>query len=196
MVRVVARASRPGGPLLEAVPVGSGAGQGVRSGAVDRRLAGPVPATDPRAVSAPARPRRRRRVDHGPVDACAGDDHRRVARESLEWLDTTLAADKPARPRVRICITGDGWVDLHDWPPSTSPRVLHLRPGGLLAARGRPVGTCPSTFTYDPATPTPVVGGPLLSAKGGYRDDSRLAGRADVLSFTGDVLTSDLYVTD
>jgi len=118
----------------------------------------------------------------------------RAARESLEWLDATLAADKPARPRVRICITGDRWVDLPDWPPSTSPQVLHLSPGGVLADSAPPEGAHPWRFTYDPASPTPAVGGPLLFAKGGYRDDSRLAGRADVLSFTGDVLTSDLYV--
>jgi putative CocE/NonD family hydrolase len=33
-----------------------------------------------------------------------------------------------------------------------------------------------------------------LFGKAGYRDDSRLARREDVLSFSGDVLASDLYV--
>ncbi|WP_152315256.1 CocE/NonD family hydrolase, partial [Mycobacterium tuberculosis] len=42
--------------------------------------------------------------------------------------------------------------------------------------------------------PTPTTGGPLLSSNGGYRDDSRLATRADVLCFTGAPLTHDLCV--
>lgn len=52
----------------------------------------------------------------------------------------------------------------------------------------------PATFRYHPADPTPTTGGPLLSSNGGYRDDSRLATRADVLCFTGAPLTHDLCV--
>ena len=41
----------------------------------------------------------------------------------------------------------------------------------------------------------PTVGGPQLFApQGGYRQDNRLPERADVLSFSGDVLADDLYV--
>src|SRR5262249_62435867 len=120
----------------------------------------------------------------------------RAARESLGWLDRNLAGATNAPPRhpVRICITGDRWVELADWPPSTSPSVLHLQPGGTLADSTPPRQAGPSTFTYDPANPTPIVGGPLPFPEGGYRDDSRLARNADVLSFTGDVLGSDLYL--
>ena len=39
-----------------------------------------------------------------------------------------------------------------------------------------------SSFTYHPADPTPTIGGRLLSAEGGYREDSALATRADVLN--------------
>jgi putative CocE/NonD family hydrolase len=52
----------------------------------------------------------------------------------------------------------------------------------------------PVSFRYDPADPTPTTGGPLLSPSGGYRDDSRLAARDDVLAFTSAALTHDLYV--
>ncbi|BCI89579.1 hypothetical protein NIIDMKKI_47850 [Mycobacterium kansasii] len=41
--------------------------------------------------------------------------------------------------------------------------------------------------------PDPITGGPLLS-KGGYRNDSRLARRNDVLCLTGASLTRDLYI--
>jgi putative CocE/NonD family hydrolase len=52
----------------------------------------------------------------------------------------------------------------------------------------------PASFRYDPADPTPTTGGPLLTPNGGYRDDSRLASRDDVLAFTSATLTHDLYV--
>lgn len=119
-----------------------------------------------------------------------------VARESLDWLDRHLAGatDKPARLPVHIRITGDDWVELPAWPPPTSAQLLHLAPGGVLASNEPPGDAPPSNFTYDPANPTPIVGGPLLAPEGGYRDDSRLARRADVLSFTGHVLPADMYV--
>jgi putative CocE/NonD family hydrolase len=39
-----------------------------------------------------------------------------------------------------------------------------------------------------------VPGGPFLSAAGGYQDDSALAERPDVLTFTSRPLTADLFV--
>src|SRR5262249_11011126 len=120
----------------------------------------------------------------------------RAARESLEWLERNLAGGKDNRTRnpVRIRITGDRWVELPAGPPPTSPQVLHLQPGGRLADSAPRDDARPSTFTYDPANPTPIVGGPLLAPEGGYRDDTRLTRRPDVLSFTGAPLRSDLYV--
>lgn len=117
-----------------------------------------------------------------------------VTRESLDWLDTHLAgADGPSRPStVRIWLSGGGWRDLADWPPTASERALFLQPGSRLAATSPSAGAL--TFRYDPADPTPTIGGRLLSADGGYRDDSRLYRRDDVLSFTGDVLINDLQV--
>ncbi len=87
---------------------------------------------------------------------------------------------------VRVCVTGvDEWRDLPEWPPPTTERVLHPQPGGGLAAAAAPLTAAPATFTYDPADPTPTVGGRLLAINGGYRDDTALARRADVLAFTG-----------
>jgi uncharacterized protein len=120
------------------------------------------------------------------------------ARESLDWLDTHLGdASTLRRPsRVRVEITGQGWRNLSDWPPTTTEHALYLRPGRYLdeVAPTDLAGAVPATFRYDPADPTPTTGGPLLSRYGGYRDDSRLALRDDVLAFTSATLTHDLCV--
>jgi putative CocE/NonD family hydrolase len=119
----------------------------------------------------------------------------RAARESLEWLDRHLAGEQDsARNPVRVWISGD-WVELADWPPPTSQRVLHLAPGGALTEDLPPDSGGASSFTYDPAQPTSTIGGPLLLApKSGYQDDTAMAERHDVLSFTSNPLPSTLYV--
>ena len=118
-----------------------------------------------------------------------------VIRESLHWLDTHMAGiATPARSPVRVHINGHGWIDLADWPPTMPEQVLYLQPAGRLADTEPDATAPPSVFTYNPADPTPTVGGRLLSPEGGYRNDTRLAQRADVLSFTGDPLPADLYV--
>jgi uncharacterized protein len=118
-----------------------------------------------------------------------------VIRETLNWLDTHLAhkSVNTRRNPVRIDIHGDGWVELPDWPPTTDTVDLYLLAGGQLGPA--PTGGIPvtSSFTYRPDEPTPTIGGRLLSTKGGYRDDSALAARADVLAFTGDPLPADVY---
>ncbi len=106
------------------------------------------------------------------------------ARESLDWLDTHLggapAAQRPST--VRVFVTRQGWRNLPDWPPATTERALYLQPGGRLGETAPTTsGLAPASFRYHPADPTPTTGGPLLSPDGGYRDDSRLALRDDVL---------------
>jgi hypothetical protein len=55
--------------------------------------------------------------------------------------------------------------------------------------------TEPLRFVFNPADPTPTIGGRLLLAvAAGYRDDGALAERADVLSFTGPELCADLEI--
>jgi hypothetical protein len=120
-----------------------------------------------------------------------------VTRESLDWLAEHLAGTgtrKRSAP-VHVFVTGAGeWRDLPGWPPAATERVLHLQPGGRLGDEEPPAGAAPSTFTYDPADPTPTIGGRLLSPDGGYRDDTRLAGRGDVLTFDGPPLTEPLEI--
>jgi len=118
-----------------------------------------------------------------------------VIRETLGWLDTHLADTRTvAREPVRIHVNGHGWKDMPDWPPAMPERVLYLQPTGRLGDAVPPDTAPASRFTYNPADPTPTIGGRLLSPEAGYRSDSVLGQRPDVLSFTGDVLSSDLYV--
>ncbi|GJF09563.1 hydrolase [Mycolicibacterium cyprinidarum] len=121
-----------------------------------------------------------------------------VIRETLDWLGTHLAgAPAQRRSPVRIHVDGSvdevGWLDLADWPPAMPEQVLYLQPAGRLTEVAPDAGGS-ATFVYNPADPTPTVGGRLLSPIGGYRDDTVLARRADVLTFTGNPLSADLYV--
>jgi len=120
-----------------------------------------------------------------------------TAAQTLDWLGTHLAK-KPAAPRatpVRVYVTGrarGGWVDLPKWPPATADKTLYLQAGGRLHSTPPPGGA--STFRYNPADPTPTVGGRLLARPSGYVDDTELASRADVLSFTGAPLGAEMCV--
>ncbi|MGE0215444.1 CocE/NonD family hydrolase [Mycolicibacterium sp.] len=116
-------------------------------------------------------------------------------RETLEWLATHLVGAAPTRDNpVRIHLAERGWLELPDWPPTMPERRLYLQPGGKLGAAAPDPVAGAATFVYNPADPTPTVGGRLLSPVGGYRDDTALARRADVLTFTGAPLPADLYV--
>lgn len=118
-----------------------------------------------------------------------------VLRESLAWLDAHVGG-KAVAPRspIRARITKGDWLELSEWPPAMPEHVLYLQPAHRLSEVPADASAKASTFTFDPADPTPTIGGRLLSPEGGYRDDTRLALRGDVLDFTGDPLPADLYL--
>ena len=119
-----------------------------------------------------------------------------TTQETFDWLDEHLAKTggrkRPAP--VHVFVTGaKGWRDLPSWPPATDQQSLYLHPGGALSGEAPPAEAGPSSFTFDPAHPTPTVGGPALAGKS-VVDDTALAVRADVLTFTGPVLTAPVEV--
>lgn len=119
-----------------------------------------------------------------------------AAAETLTWLGAHLAK-KPTTQRtspVRAYVNHHGWVNLPDWPPATGEGVMYLQPAGRLTAAPPADDAAPSSFRYDPAHPTPTIGGRLLARQSGYRDDTALAERADVLAFTSGPLDADMYV--
>ncbi|WP_372444108.1 CocE/NonD family hydrolase [Micromonospora antibiotica] len=118
-------------------------------------------------------------------------------REGLGWLDAHLHG-RPAPPRapVRVHVGGDGggWRDLPDWPPPATATPWHLHAGGRLAPQP-PAESAPDTIRYDPADPTPSLGGPLLVAqRAGPVDNRPVEARPDVLVYTGAVLTDPVEV--
>jgi uncharacterized protein len=117
-----------------------------------------------------------------------------VVGESLDWLGAHLSGGRTSRSPVRVYVKATGWLDLPDWPPAMPERVLFLQPAGRLGDVEPGADARASTFTYNPADPTPTVGGRMLAPEGGYRKDAKLAERPDVLNFTGEPLPSDLCV--
>ncbi|MFC9221591.1 CocE/NonD family hydrolase [Streptomyces hygroscopicus] len=120
-----------------------------------------------------------------------------VFTESLAWLRAHLYADPSGlRPTaVRVHIGGENtWRDLHDWPPTAATTSWYPLPGGHLTQQA-PVDSAPVTaFRYDPADPTPSLGGQLLSRTAGPRDNGTLEARDDVLTFTGPPLTEPMDI--
>ncbi|MEV6639367.1 CocE/NonD family hydrolase [Amycolatopsis sp. NPDC051371] len=114
--------------------------------------------------------------------------------EALAWFDQHLGTAAPARDApVRIRLTGtDTWRTLPSWPPKTGEQVLHLDATGMLTEEPAAAGTIP--FTYDPADPTPTVGGRHMSAESGRRDNRKLELRDDVVTFTSAPLDAALEV--
>jgi uncharacterized protein len=126
-------------------------------------------------------------------------------RETLAWLDTyaggNRAAPSPRRSPVRAWVSGtDQWQDLADWPPAGAvPTTFHLQAGGRLTTThttAHPGGDADGTsFTYDPASPTPSVGGRTMSLRaGGSQDNSAVEARGDVLTFTTEPLETAVAV--
>jgi len=120
--------------------------------------------------------------------------------ESLRWLDRHVLGTGPSEALatempVRLFVMGTGqWRDFSSWPPQGfAAQRWHLQPGGGLDP-AEPADTEPDTYRYDPADPTPIVGGTLLRRTGGRREQGATERRDDVLVFTSDVLAADVEV--
>ncbi len=111
-------------------------------------------------------------------------------RDGLAWLRGHLLGDPrliDAAP-VRVFVTGDRaeWRTLERWPPDESAecRLWPAGEGGLTwdpPAAGTEGGI---RYRYDPAKPTPSLGGPIMVTNKPVRDNRRLEARSDVITFT------------
>jgi uncharacterized protein len=127
-------------------------------------------------------------------------------RETIAWFDAyaegtdrngAVASPRPSPVRVRTS-GRDRWRELAEWPPEgTCTLPLYLQWGrGLSADADREDGAAASTaLRYDPADPTPSVGGRLLSVRNaGSRDNCAIETRTDVLTFSTEKLAEPVEV--
>jgi predicted acyl esterase len=103
-------------------------------------------------------------------------------QERLRWFGRWLS-DVPTgvedEPPVRIFVMGGGdgrrnrdgrlnhggsWRTEREWPLARSrPTPFYLHPGGELRPEPPAASAASATFTYDPATPVPTIGGTCTS---------------------------------
>jgi putative CocE/NonD family hydrolase len=116
-----------------------------------------------------------------------------------EALDFGLAhsrGEQPAqRAPVRLYVMGEeAWRDFDSWPPpGYTPQRFQLQPGNALSTEP-PEQSAPDHYRYDPADPTPAVGGVRLSGSAGRVDNAALEARPDVLTYTTAPLAHDVEV--
>jgi putative CocE/NonD family hydrolase len=118
-------------------------------------------------------------------------------REALAWLRAHLVGDRRLLydAPVRVFVGGAReWRELPEWPPREARVVrLHLQAGGGLAV-SPPAHSPPDGYRYDPASPTPSLGGPVLLERAPVVDNRSLEARADVLTYTSEPLDGDMDV--
>lgn len=122
-----------------------------------------------------------------------------TTRDALDWLDAHMKGKQTslrANP-VRLFVMGaNEWRDFADWPPPARQQRWHLRPHGGLALSEPPSVAEPDHYRYDPANPTPAVGGNSLGARQrmGQHDNRALEARPDVMVYTSEPLATELEV--
>jgi putative CocE/NonD family hydrolase len=117
--------------------------------------------------------------------------------EIIEFgLAYARGAEPTQRPPVRLYVMGEeSWRDFEAWPPAGyPPRRFHLQPGGVLSQEVAGESK-PDRYRYDPADPTPAVGGARMMPRGSGRvENTKLEARPDVLTYTTASLEDDVEV--
>jgi len=113
----------------------------------------------------------------------------------LDWFDTWLLGREgllgPTPVKAHIQGEGGRWRDLPDWPPPSEPTRWYLHAGGHLASIPPAAPSDPDRYRYDPADPTPSIGG-IGMLTGGTADNRPLEARSDVLVYTSEILDEPL----
>jgi uncharacterized protein len=119
-------------------------------------------------------------------------------RDGLAWFDSRLK-QKHGRLRpnpVRVYVMGaEEWRDLDDWPPPATTTPYYLQTAGGLSGTLAAANTPPDQYRYNPADPTPGLGGPLMKTNGAGAVDQRpLLQRDDLLFYRSEPLPVPLTV--
>jgi uncharacterized protein len=116
----------------------------------------------------------------------------------LQWYEAVRSKQTEHWPRVIYYLMGaNEWCAAEAWPlPNVTTTALYLQKGGKLDAQAADQSLDPDTYIFDPAEPTPTMGGSIVSyvISAGSVDVSGLQSRPDVLSYTSEPLDHDLDV--
>jgi hypothetical protein len=119
-------------------------------------------------------------------------------RQGVNWFDVQLKGQrhKLRQQPVRLYVMGANlWRDFDTWPPPSNSTAYYLREGRALSIEAPGAGEQPDRYRYDPAEPTPNLGGPLINLpRGAVYDNRMLEARSDVLTYTTPPLTRDLEI--
>jgi putative CocE/NonD family hydrolase len=130
--------------------------------------------------------------------------------EGLAWFAARLR-DDPSKLRkrpVRLFVMGARkWRSFENWPPPCKEYKLYLQGSGAQKTgrlRWQPVdeletaaggaNATPDQYRYNPALPTPNLGGPKMGTDAGQVDNRPLEERADVLVYSTPPLPGDVEI--
>lgn len=116
-------------------------------------------------------------------------------KESLAWYDTYLKGNRAGLrdTPVKVYIMGiNRWINLPAWPPSSTSTSWYLQSGRRLSSGMPSSQSEPSCYQYNPADPTPSVGGAVRN--GGPKDNRNLEARPDVLCFTSEPVSREMAI--
>jgi uncharacterized protein len=120
-----------------------------------------------------------------------------MMRESLIWIDAHLKGDQSRlrRKPVRVFIMGaNEWREMDDWPQPSRERRYYLHGKRWLSPDTPEADSTPDHYVYDPANPTPALGGPLLMNPCGPVENRALEARHDVLTYTTPALENEVEI--
>jgi putative CocE/NonD family hydrolase len=136
------------------------------------------------------------RLTVGPWTHTAPEVIGTAIREATDFGLAHAKGEQPARRApVRLYVMGgDSWHDFDSWPPAGySPRRYHLQPDATMSTEP-PGRSEPDRYRYDPADPTPAVGGIRMTGSTGPVDNAALESRPDVLTYTTSALEHGVEV--
>ena len=133
----------------------------------------------------------------GPWHHTSQDLGAHSVRTALAWFDIHLKGEKaklPAHPVTLFVQGANRWQSLEEWPPTTTARSYYLEEQGQLVTILPSHDASFDQYTYDPAQPTPTIGGPVLSPRAGQQDNRPIEARADLLIYTSKRLPTALKI--
>ena len=118
-------------------------------------------------------------------------------RQGLAWFEHHLKGQQGVLRKHPVCIYilgANEWRALPTWPPPARDTRYFLQPEAVLHDGGPKTEAEPARFRYDPALPTPSLGGPVFMSSAGPVDNRPLESRPDVLVFTTPPLAEPITV--